>query len=179
MSRYCPTQDVDIAAGSGDAVSVLHHDGEVAMVSSDGVTHHQSRLAPVSLVQTQTLSHGSHKLLLWFWNLQETKLELKASNTLKDSGLCDVSERTQTLALVFFLWTTGTLFLVGSLVTSSSFLSQVTLGYGEPEMKASIRISSPFFTHTPDCTRACRVTFGFSENRGRNLKFKPRTFSFL
>lgn len=79
-----------------------------------------------------------------------------------------VSLRTRTLALVFFFLTTGMIFLAGSLVTSSLFLSQVTLGYGEPEMWASIRISSPFLMHRPDCTRAWRVTFGFSEN-GRGV----------
>lgn len=65
------TLDVDDAGSSGNPMSVFHLDSEVAMVDSDSITDHQCRLALLGLVYTQTLTQGSHKLLLWFWNLQQ------------------------------------------------------------------------------------------------------------
>lgn len=35
------TENIDNAGGSGNAMSVLHLDGEVSMVSSDCFTNHQ------------------------------------------------------------------------------------------------------------------------------------------
>jgi len=67
------TEDVDDAAGRGDAVSVLHLDGEVSVVDSDGIADHQCSLTPLGLIQTQTLTHRSYKLLLWFRNLKGKK----------------------------------------------------------------------------------------------------------
>lgn len=72
-TSFCLTKDIDIAGGGGNTMSVLHLDGEVAMVSSDGVTYHHHRLTLLGLIQTQTLTKWSHKFLLWFRNLKVTK----------------------------------------------------------------------------------------------------------
>lgn len=69
----CLTKDIDTARGSGDAMNVLHLDGKVSMVRSDRVTDHQSRLAPLCLVQTQTLPQWCQKLFLWLWNLKRIR----------------------------------------------------------------------------------------------------------
>lgn len=70
------TKHIDCAGSGGDTVDVLHLDGEVSVVGSDGVTDHQGRLPPGGLIQTQALTQRSHKLLLRFRNL-----EVKEENT--------------------------------------------------------------------------------------------------
>ena len=77
------TEDIDDAGGGGDTMSVLHLDGEVAMVNSDGVTDHQSSLTFLALIQTQTLTQWSHKLLLWLRNLKATKDICQVINSFK------------------------------------------------------------------------------------------------
>lgn len=52
----CLTKDIDDAGGGGNSVSVLHLDGEVAMIRSDCVTDQQCRFSPLGLVQTKTLA---------------------------------------------------------------------------------------------------------------------------
>lgn len=126
------TQDIDIAGGGGNAMSVFHLDGEVAMICSDSLTDHQCRLALLGLIQTKTLMQGGHKLLLWFWDLQQRVLREIVFFLMREH--VQTLERTQTLDLVFFFTRTGITFLTGSLVTSSSFLNQVTFGYGDPEI---------------------------------------------
>lgn len=59
---------------------VFHLDSEAAVIGSDGITDHQCRLSLLGLVYTQTLTQGSHKLLLWFWNLQQ---EIRKVETLE------------------------------------------------------------------------------------------------
>ncbi len=70
-------------------MNVLHLNGEVAVVCSDSIADHHRRLTPLGLIQTQTLTQRSHKLLLWFGNLKGTKEKVINSkkicrNTLKD-----------------------------------------------------------------------------------------------
>lgn len=67
------TEDIDHAGGRGNPMNVFHLDGEVSVVRSDCITNHQCRLAPLGLVQTQTLTQWSQKLLLWLWNLNGIK----------------------------------------------------------------------------------------------------------
>lgn len=97
--NFCLTEDVDNAGGGGDAMSVLHLNGEVAVIGSDSVTDHHRRLTPLGLIQTQTLTQRSHKLLLWFRNLKETKEKVIYSlkicrNTLKHGGRSGFAEDT-------------------------------------------------------------------------------------
>lgn len=66
----CFTEDIDKAGGRGNAMSVLHLNGKVAMVGPDGVTDHHSRLTPLGLIHTQALTQRSHKLFLGFRNLK-------------------------------------------------------------------------------------------------------------
>lgn len=118
-------------------MSVLHLDGKVAMVGPDGITDHHSRLTPLGLIHTQTLTQRSHKLLLWFRNLKVMKesvinsfkiLRIETHKNIQDTQM------SHTLAFVLFFLMIGTIVLAGSLVTSSLFLIQVTFGYGDPEM---------------------------------------------
>lgn len=60
-------------------MSVLHLDGEGAMVGSDSVTDHHCRLTLFGLIQTETLTQWSHKLFLWFRYLKITKKKVTNS----------------------------------------------------------------------------------------------------
>lgn len=67
------TKDIDCAGSSGDTMDVLHLDGKVSMVGSDGITDHQGRLPPSGLIQAETFTQWSYKLLLGFRNLEVKK----------------------------------------------------------------------------------------------------------
>lgn len=76
------TKNVDEAGGGSNTVSILHVDGEVTVIGSASITDHQHSLTLLGLIQTQTLTQWSHKLLLWFRNLKATK-EVGVINSLK------------------------------------------------------------------------------------------------